>query len=118
MYGLPKDFHPNSLVGRTLEQVCFSQNQLILVFDANVQITIESLFSHEAPGLVTKDPIDFPIGNSELMQVLEHAIVEALGDAKGTLTLRFDNGHTIKCFDPYRQYEAYRIQIGETEIII
>jgi hypothetical protein len=118
MYGLPKDFDPNALVGRTLEQVCFNYSQLILVFDAHVQITIESLFSHEAPEVLNKDPLDFPIVSSDLMQVLEHAIVEAVGNAEGTLSLRFDNGHTIKCFDPYRQYEAYRIQIGETEIVV
>jgi hypothetical protein len=48
MYGLPKDFDGGFLVGRTLEMVCFSENQMALHFGAEISITIESAFSYRA----------------------------------------------------------------------
>jgi hypothetical protein len=46
-----------------------------------------------------------------------HRVSGSRGDATGTLVLVFDNGHTLRVFD-VPHYEAYRICVGQKEIIV
>lgn len=118
MYGLPVDFDGSFLVGRNLEMICFSSNQIYLHFDNQVTVTIEGEFSYQ-PQRCEADaqPSHIPIMESKLMQLLEHSISEAAGDEDGTLTLVFDNGHVLKCFDA-SDYESYQINYGTGRLII
>ena len=51
------------------------------------------------------------------MVLLGHSILKAFGDDEGTLTIEFDNGRVLQCFDQ-PAYEAYHIIQGEDEIIV
>ncbi|QOJ00933.1 MAG: hypothetical protein HRU70_10670 [Phycisphaeraceae bacterium] len=113
MYGLPKDFDGSFLVGRSLEMVCFNQNQVYLHFDADITICIESAYSYK-----TEQVIDVPARESNLMDLLGSAISAAQGDANGTLSLRFNNGDALKVYDTTKQYESYRIKYGDNTIIV
>jgi len=119
MYGLPSDFDAKFLVGRTLEQICFNQNQIALHFDDDLSIVVESAFSHGG-SLTPSDAriVEVPVKHSNLMQLLGLSVSEASGDEDGSLTLVFDNGHTFRCFDTSREYESYKIQHRATEIIV
>jgi hypothetical protein len=113
MYGLPKDFDGSFLVGRTLELVCFSQNQMSLHFSDDITITIESAFSYKIDQIV-----DVPVQQSNLMELLGSSVSVAQGDENGTLSLLFDNGATLKVFDTTKQYESYTISYGGKVIIV
>jgi hypothetical protein len=119
MYGLPTNFDGKFLVGLTLEQICFNQNQVALHFDNDVSIVVESAFSHEGyQSASPAQPLDVPVASSDLMQLLGCSISNASGDKAGTLTLVFDNGHALKCFDTAREYESYRIEHGGKVVIV
>lgn len=53
MYGLPADINLEFLVGRELIQVAVGLHEIVLVFDDNVSISIES---HCAIGGATYNP--------------------------------------------------------------
>jgi hypothetical protein len=113
MYGLPKDFDGAFLVGRSLDMVCFNQNQVYLHFDINVLITIEDSFSCQ-----DEQVVDVPVRESNLMQLLGATVSRVRGDKEGTLSLLFDNGQTLKVYDTTKQYESYRITYEGHDIIV
>jgi Family of unknown function (DUF6188) len=118
MYGLPAHFDSALLVGRNLEMICFSSNQVYLHFDGQVTIKIEGEFSYLSDRAdMDQKRIRMPIAESKLMQSLEHLISGATADENGTLTLVFDNGHILKCFEAH-DYESYEIKHGNIRLIV
>ena len=119
MYGLPLDFDAKFLVGRNLEQICFNQNQIALHFDDDLSIIVESALSHESSqSLSDARVVEVPVSDSDLMQLLGFSVSDASGDKDGTLTLVFDNGHTLKCYDTSHEYESYKIAYrGHSRIV-
>lgn len=119
MYGLPMNFSATFLNGRTLEQICFNQNQISLHFDSEVTITIESAFAHQQPESEEEVKLlEVPVLQSDLMQLLGRSVSRASGTDDGTLVLVFENGHTLKCFDTSREFESYQIRHGTSVIIV
>ena len=119
MYGLPVDFDASRLIGCTLEQVSFSENTVHLSFSNDASITIESCFAHSAHDDLRNDERSrVPVRESRLMQLLGESIESAHASAQGTLRLGFTNGHILACFDDTSQYEAYRLKLGDEEIIV
>ena len=119
MYRLPRDFDPAVLVGQRFEQVCFSENQLWLHFDARIKIGIESSFtcrSRLSP--INLTVMKVPVSESNLMQLLGKTITKASGNEDGTLSLVFENGDELQVFDDSSEYESYRIVVGTREIIV
>ena len=51
------------------------------------------------------------------MHLLEHSVAKVSGGKDGTLTLVFDNGDHLWCFDD-PHYESYHIKHGEQVIIV
>lgn len=119
MYGLPKDFDGGRLVGRFLEQICFGLYQIQLGFDERVTIAVSSsfLYRDSTPDPKAIEIPDLPVVQANLLQLLHHAIVKAFGNHEGTLTMEFDNGHVLQCFDQ-PNYEAYEIILGDKHIIV
>lgn len=119
MYGLPADFDGTFLIGRTLEQICFSENQISLHFDADVGVTIESAYAYqEDVAAAEKTPThSVPASQSNLMQLLGQTIGRVEGASDGTLSLLFTNGHRLWCFDN-PQYQSYQIRDGARVIIV
>ena len=113
MYGLPKDFDGGFLEGRTLEMVCFNQNQVYLHFGAEITIAIESAFSYRNAQLVS-----LPVHESDLMGLLGASVSGVRGEENGTLVLLFDNGQALKVYDTSEQYESYTITHGSKVIVV
>jgi hypothetical protein len=119
MYGLPKQFDSAFLIGRTLEQVSFNQNQIYLHFDGDVSITIEGSFAHYQPESQSgMKVLEVPVLESDLMKLLGFSISKVLTDKEGTLGLLFANGRMLKCFDKSPQFESYQIRHGVKTIIV
>lgn len=113
MFGLPADFDGSFLVGLTLEMICFTENQVNLHFGADTMIRIESAYSYNG-----NEPVDVPVCQSNLMELLGSSVLVTHGDASGTLSLTFNQGRTLKVYDTTEQYESYIITHGGKEIIV
>lgn len=119
MYGLPRNFDGQFFIGRVLEQICFTQNQVALHFDGLVALTIESAFSYrETPSSAEELVEELPPRQSTLMRLLGESVSGVDGSQDGTLSLRFTNRHELRCFDTASNYESYRIRYGENEIVV
>jgi hypothetical protein len=118
MHGLPIDFDGGFFVGRVLQQVCFNENQISLRFDSDVGITIEGAYAYQdtpvAEDTLTLHP---PASSSSLMQLLGHSVSRVESTREGTLSLFFDNGHGLRCFDT-PHYESYQIRHGARVTIL
>jgi hypothetical protein len=112
MYGLPRSFDGNLFVGRTLEQICFSENQISLHFDGGVGLTIEGAYSYQNTATVQA-----PTLHAALAKSLGQSIARANGDSDGTLSLLFDSGDQLNVFDD-PHYESYQIRHGTDVIIV
>ncbi len=77
MYGLPDDFDAGAFVGRTLEQVCFTENQVTLHFDGMIDITVESAFVHGDRKSESSHPVIGcrTISLDATARVLDHRVV-------------------------------------------
>lgn len=118
MYGLPKNFDTAFLLGQTVELVCFSANQVCLHFSNEISITIEGDFSYCKAS--QEEVMANPLAPSrvDIVDLLEHRITGATGEENGTLTLRFNHGSIVKCFDNSAKYESYQIRYGDHVIIV
>lgn len=116
MFGLPGNFDPSFLRGRTLLQVCVGLHQAILRFDGEVEISIECDFSVSIDGYETTYPSTIS-GASALMILLSQKIVETSSTADGTLSATFERG-TVTIFDSADHYESYQIRNGADLYVI
>lgn len=119
MYGLPKDFDGSDWVEKTLELVCFAEYQVYFHFSGDLRITVESCFSYQKSNMnAAPEPIDVPVAESNLMQLLGHKIKEVKDEGEGTLRIEFDNGEILRCYDPPGLYESYNIMHAGKLIIV
>lgn len=116
MHGLPEDFDAAFFVGRTLELVCFSENQVTLHFDGDLSLTIESSFSYKKASESSGQVVRIPPSESQLMQLIGISVAEVSSSRGGTLVLTFSNEHVFRCFDDSTQFESYHIKRGTIEI--
>ena len=83
MYLIPDDFSPERLKGKTIEQVCYSINQIGLFWE-NGNIQIMGSFSFSRNGRTTEDP--------GLLCLLQQQITDAnISSARDSLSLYFSN---------------------------
>jgi hypothetical protein len=119
MYKLPKSFDGAFFIGRTLELQSFSFNAVLFAFDMNVSITVYSSLQHKFGQFDRSSTVqNVPLTESRLMQLVGHTLTSVEGDANGTLTVEFDNGHVVQVFDDSPDFESYIIFDGEAEIIV
>jgi len=119
MYRLPEDFDGMFFVGRTIEQVCFSQNQLSMHFDHQIVLTIESAFSLGETDSASSNKLQrIPVSNSDLMQLLGFRVTNVRIEEQNTLCLIFQNGKEFRCYDDANDYESYQIRNGAKTIIV
>lgn len=109
MYGLPPGFDPTFFVSKTLEQICFTENQVVLQFSEHISIVIEGSFSYALPEQRERITTEPPLSNSNLMRFLGSRINDATGTDQGTLKLVLDGGGFIECHDDSRTAESYHI---------
>ncbi len=119
MYKLPADFDGSFLKGKKLSMIAFSENSVVFHFEQNVSVCVLSSFIHStdlSEELVTLQRV--PVTDSTILQLLGHVTINVSSDPDGTLSMMFENGHSLKVFDDSSNYESYLISNGEEEIIV
>lgn len=112
MHGLPADLDLTFLQGIVLLQVCTGANEVILNFDGDVSIAVESKCRvRDASGRETA--FNHPRSSSAaLTELLSDVVTEALGSTDGTLRLAFSRGAIVEIYDSNEHYESYQIRHG------
>lgn len=92
MYLIPDDFSPERLKGKTIEQVCYSINQIGL-FWGNGNIQIMGSFSFSRNGRTHVYEEIYPVTeDSGLLCLLQQRIMDAnISSARDSLSLYFSN---------------------------
>ncbi len=111
MHGLPKDVDLSFLADAELLQVCFGSNEVILKFDKEISITVESRFRVRIDEC-EEDYDDASPSAALLVRFLSSSITEVVGQEDGTLHLEFSQGGTIEIYDSSQEYESYQIRHG------
>lgn len=118
MYGLPRALDLSFFKGARLLQACIGANELILNFDQEISITIESTFrilSKNGKDRVFSRP---PLAAEPLVELLDSVVTSSSGETEGTLTLSFSNGTVLEVFDSSKQFESYQIRHGEHQYVV
>jgi hypothetical protein len=124
MYGLSRDLDLSFFVGKRLNFVTFSVNTISFGFDDRVSITLESSYQHQQPGDIKNHAIgcvqSVPARDSGLMSLIDRIVVAATANEEesGTLSLVFDDGQVLKCFEKPVPYESYSFTDGEQEYVV
>jgi len=119
MYGLPSDFDVSAFIGIELVQISFSANTIHLVFEPDVQVTIESSFVVQAGPDLPPLKDSPPLKSSNMMTLISQRVRSASSSAiDGSLTLHFEGGGFILFIDDSENYESYKIVIQGKEIIV
>lgn len=110
MYGLPKNIDLNFLKGIQLIQICISFNHVIMRFDNDVTISVESvfkLFTDEGEVRFHSENISI---NTDFINLLGETIIGLEAYESGTLVLYFENGSKVELYDDSKKYESYEIR--------
>lgn len=118
MHGLPSTFNASALVGKELEEICFTVNTIVFSFSGDVLITVMGSFIHRDKLSTTANKQSIPVSSSALMCLVGKSIKLAEAREEGTLTLHFGNGHTLILLDDSREYESYIVRIGDKETVV
>jgi Family of unknown function (DUF6188) len=117
MHGLPEGFDPSFLVGLNLEQICFTENQVIFHFSSDVHITVESAVAYRR-GASSERVLTIPIVESDLMSLLGDSVRLATAGRDGSLAISFTSAKVLTCLDTSQQFESYQIRRGEDVLIV
>jgi len=113
VHGIPADFDPSVFVGATLATVTFGPYKVDLTFegDTPLRIAVESAYVHAGPEHEGwRDEASIPVGESRLMQLTNHRVVDARRVDDARLTLVFEHGHSLTLIDDSDQYESFQIE--------
>jgi hypothetical protein len=106
MVGLPGNFDPSFLCGRTLDLVCFTAHQVNLHFSDGCLISVEGNMS-----LDDGESLRLPDVLSLAYLLINQEIDGALCPGAGTLSLSFKNRKTLHIHDSNRQFESYVVSV-------
>jgi hypothetical protein len=118
MYGIPRTDRLAGLLGTDLIQVCIGSHHVILRFDERAAISVECSFDHILKNQETYHYEDLWKQPSTLTTLLGSSVTKVETPERRTLRLYFSNGEAIDLFEDSDQYECFRIQIGEDEIVV
>src|SRR5262249_6843397 len=123
MYGLPKDLDLSFFVGKTLNTITFAAFNIYFGFEAGrIKISLMSSFQHQQKADVDSFQVGVmqscPVTHSTLMSLLEKTVTTAVGNEEGTLTLTFDDGQVLRCFENEGPYEQYSFTDGKNEYYV
>jgi len=119
MYKLPDNVDLTFFKGSLLLQICIGANEVILRFENQISITIQTDIVHKSQsGDVTAIYKSITTSASMLVSFLHYKITEAIAIDPSTISLRFSNGEYLEIYDTSTQYESYQINNGDKTIIV
>ena len=116
MYGIPADFDLRAFIGHDLARVCFGAFSVHLEFSAPEVLRVPVVGSYEHAGPSDegwKDSVTVPVAASRLVQLTNHAVVDAAAVDGKRLVIKFEHGHWLTLIDDNDRYEAFQIQAGD-----
>jgi hypothetical protein len=116
MNGLPSNVDLSFLFGRILLQLCIGLHDLILNFDGDVAISIESSLGFGIRGKKEK-PLDVLKDNHHLTGLLQVPVSNPERDDNGGLFLFFENESYLHIHNDSKDYESFVIKYKGTFII-
>jgi hypothetical protein len=118
MYGLQIGVDLSFFVGTALSQVCIGANELILNFDSDISVTVESRIALTSPGTATEQFDNLRASAALLVGLLELQVATVEARPEGTLRLQFKTGHILDLYDTSETYESYQIRHGSDVIVV
>lgn len=115
MHRIPENFDASVFAGATLASVTFGPFKVDLTFEGDqpLWIAVEGAYIHDGPESEGwTDQVRIPVRTSRLMQLTNHAVVEAARLDAERLRLDFDHGHSLTLIDDTDQYESFQIEAG------
>lgn len=113
MNGLPGDLDLSPLAGAVLEQLCFGEHQLQLVFGPEIRIAVEGACELTTRGLEPREIDDFAIEATALCELLGRRIRQAVRTPSGGLAIAFEEGGVLEFMIDSPDFEAFQIHIGD-----
>ena len=111
-----KTEHVQTMVGKSVEMVCFAQFGVYIHLQDRILLTVEVEFEHVHGETHKSDLMTFPASESNLMRILECSVVSATVSANGVLSLVFSNGDSLN-ISKRPEFESYQLKIGSEEFI-
>ncbi len=114
VHRIPLDFDPSMFVGSHLERVSFGAFIVHFDFSASdsLYLSVEGSYEHSSnDGWI--DAVRLPTAQSRLMQLTNHAVVDAQVESRERLRLAFDHGQELVVIDDSDQFESFQIGHGE-----
>ncbi len=116
MYKIPTDFEFDSITGKTIDQIAFGSNVIVLYFNGGYVQTSGS-FELTIAEKTTEFEEIFPLTNDlGLLRLLDNEISEVLY-ASDNFILKFCNGSKL-VLKGMEAYETYSICIGERTVVV
>lgn len=118
MFGLPSDIDLTFFNDRQLLQVCIGANEIILNFDDELSLTIESDMCYRTSAGEVRVFSNSVKAAATLVQLIDSTVQTAYRIEPGTLALRFSNGDTLEVLDSNADFESYQIGHGQRFIVV
>jgi hypothetical protein len=109
MNGLPSDTQLDFFRGKTLTQACFGPYDLILNFEENISISIESSIGVSLAGEKLARLSNFGEASREILHLLNRSVEDVRWTCEGTITLIFGGGCVFQIYDDNADFESYTI---------
>lgn len=117
MHGLTENDDFSFLVSKELIQICIGFNQVIMQFDGDISISVETPIKHiDSCGNEYIYENNKSIG-SEFISLLGKGITSVIPNA-GVLKLVFDKGEAIELVEDDKAFESFHISMAAKTIAI
>jgi hypothetical protein len=118
MHKLPSNVDLKFLLDATLLQVCVGAYEVILNFDDDISITVESSFVLGAVGGDRERFDQFPTAAQALAGLLHMRVTQVKYKTDSNLYLQFSDGFEVEVDGGDPAYECYLIRHGEREFVV
>ncbi|MDP9175114.1 MAG: hypothetical protein M3O30_14800 [Planctomycetota bacterium] len=116
---MPDNIDLDFLTGVMLMQVCIGANDIILRFQNQISVNMQTDIAHRnATGDITALYKSLPAAAQMLVGFLHHKIEKAVVVDASTLRLIFSSGESIEIYDTSAQYESYQIRYADKVIVV
>lgn len=119
MYKIPLTFDISNLIGKQIQQVCFSINTVTLSFGVDEFINIETEFSIDKHGNSSSSGELYPVSTDYgLLELMEKSILRVeINESRDGLALTFDDNIILR-LNSKANYESFSIKIGKEKILV
>jgi hypothetical protein len=112
MKGLPIDIDLSNLDAVDVTQICFGATQVMVKFEQEIELTIESECELTSPTGQVESFDHFRDHAVRICTLIGDQVLDASRDSSGGLLLRFRSGTTLHIINDSVAYESFQLRIG------